>query len=65
VIQVNVCHGWGCVSMTRCAISDFNHERKPGTWTRHFQPERTGDACEYFEPLHQERPWGVGKVVED
>lgn len=62
---VNVCHGCACVLVTMCAKSDFNHMRQPGTWTHHFQSERTGDACEHFEPLHAERAWGHGRLEEN
>lgn len=64
---VNVCHGWSCVLVTKCAISDFNHERAPGTWTRHFQSPNTGDACEYFEPVNAQpiRSWGIGALDDN
>ena len=67
MIQINVCHGWSCPLMTKCRISDFNHEPQAGTWTRHFQSPNTGDGCEHYEPLHVERTraWGIGAETCD
>lgn len=67
MIQVNVCHGFGCECMLKCRISDFNYQPQPGQWSRHFQSPRTGDACEHFEPIksYRMRPWGEGAETND
>lgn len=59
-VCVNVCHGWGCDLMTTCRRSDFNHERQPGTWSRHFQSPIVGAHCQEYQPLYREHPAGAG-----
>jgi hypothetical protein len=67
MIQVNVCHGWSCSLVTKCAISDFNHMRQPGTWTHHYQEPATGESCVNFEPVGKPRmrAWGAGAEAND
>ena len=65
---VNICHGWGCTLVTKCAVSDFNYELNPATWTRHFTPPVTGENCEHFRPLKVTPPkpgWGCGSEPND
>jgi hypothetical protein len=64
---VNICHGWSCVLVTRCGKSDFNYQPQPGTWSRHYQAPRTGDACVDYEPVHSDhrRRWGDGAEPND
>jgi hypothetical protein len=61
---VNVCHGWSCTLVTKCAISDFNYEPEQGTWSRHYMEPHTDEACQNFEPLRA-RGWGEGPEPND
>lgn len=63
---INVCNGWACPLVTRCARSDFNMEdNPPGVgWVRHYQADPVGERCADFVPIRYQT-WGEGKEVCD
>ena len=63
-IVVNVCHGWSCPLVTKCAKSDFNTPAQVNGWVRHYQAPQTGEHCHDFAPLKPQK-YGDGPTVDD